>query len=202
MNPCIRIARLPAAAALATVLALACAATPAAPVTPAAATAPGAARPDALRARGGYLVRGMGCADCHTPLAMGAHGPEPDLARGLSGHPAGTALPPPPAPQGPWVWGGAGSNTAFWGPWGVSYAANLTPDPSTGLGAWSAEQFVQAMRTGRHAGAGRPIAPPMPWQAFGQLGDEDLRAIFAYLMAQPAVVNPVPAYQPPPADGR
>lgn len=156
-----------------------------------------AAETSAAVARGAYLVKGMGCADCHTPLKMGPQGPEPDLPRGLSGHPQGLSLPAAPAPQGPWAWGGAGSNTAFWGPWGVSYAANLTPDTATGLGRWDSDQFVRAMKTGRHLGAGRPIAPPMPWQAFGQLDERDLRAIFAYLRTQPAVSNAVPAYQAP-----
>ncbi|MBS0303632.1 MAG: c-type cytochrome, partial [Proteobacteria bacterium] len=143
-------------------------------------------------ARGAYLVHGMGCADCHTPLKMGAQGPEPDLARGLSGHPQGMVLQAPTLPAGsPWMWGGAVTNTAFWGPWGVSYAANLTPD-ATGLKDWTAEQFVQAMRTGKHAGSGRPLMPPMPWPAFGQLNDADLHAMFSYLMAQPAVPNRVP----------
>lgn len=148
--------------------------------------------------RGAYLVRAMGCADCHTPLKDGPRGPEPDLTRGLSGHPQGPALQAPKDVKGPWIWGGAGTNTAFWGPWGVSYAANLTPDAS-GIGPWTAEQFLKAMRTGKHAGSGRPIAPPMPWQAFGQLNDQDLRAIFAHLKAQPAVRNTVPDYQPPPS---
>lgn len=148
-------------------------------------------------ARGAYLVHGMGCADCHTPLKIGAQGPEPDLARGLSGHPQGMVLQAPTLPAGsPWAWGATGTNTAFWGPWGVSYAANLTPD-ATGLKDWTAEQFVQAMRTGKHAGSGRPLMPPMPWPAFGQLNDADLHAMFSYLMAQPAVPNRVPDYLPP-----
>lgn len=149
-------------------------------------------------ARGAYLVRSMGCADCHTPLKPGPRGPEPDLSRGLSGHPQGQVLQAPAASGGPWIWGGAGTNTAFWGPWGVSYSANLTPD-ATGLGTWTAEQFVQSLRTGKHAGSGRPIAPPMPWQSFGQLTDADLQAMFAYLKSQPPVRNLVPSYQPPTA---
>ncbi|MDR0213448.1 MAG: hypothetical protein LBJ15_05510 [Comamonas sp.] len=84
-------------------------------------------------------------------------------------------LQPPAASKGPWIRGGSGTNTAFWGPWGVSYAANLTPD-ATGLGPWTAEQFIQAMRSGKHAGTGRPIVAPMPWQHFGQLTDADLQA--------------------------
>ncbi|MFO1195474.1 MAG: c-type cytochrome [Burkholderiaceae bacterium] len=156
-----------------------------------------AGSPRDAAARGAYLVNGMGCADCHTPLKSGAKGPQPDLSRALSGHPQDAVLPPAPAANGPWIWGGAGTNTAFWGPWGVSYAANLTPDAATGTGAWSSEQFVRAMKTGKHLGAGRPLAPPMPWQAFGQLSDTDLRAIFAYLRSLPAVPNRVPTYQPP-----
>lgn len=146
--------------------------------------------------RGAYLVRSMACADCHTPHKAGPHGAEPDFALGLSGHPQGLLLQAPAASSGPWVWGGSGTNTAFWGPWGVSYAANLTPD-ATGLGAWTADQFVQAMRSGRHAGVGRPIAPPMPWHSIGQLAEPDLLALFAYLQSRPPVRNMVPGYQPP-----
>lgn len=146
----------------------------------------------ALVQRGGYLVHAMGCADCHTPLKMGPKGPAPDLSRGLSGHPQDAGLPPAPAAQGPWLWGGAATMTAFWGPWGVSYAANLTPDRETGLGNWTAQDFIKAMRTGKHVGASRPILPPMPWQALGKLNDGDLKAVFAYLTAQPAVRNQVP----------
>ena len=55
-------------------------------------------------ARGEYLVTTSGCHDCHTPLKMGAKGPEPDMTRALSGHPEGMALPPAPRlPEGPWI---------------------------------------------------------------------------------------------------
>jgi len=148
-------------------------------------------------AQGAYLLKSGGCVDCHVPWKLGPNGPAPDLARGLMGHPQKLALPPPPAAQGPWVWGGAATNTAFWGPWGISYSANLTPDVETGIGAWSADQFIAAMRRGQHLGVGRPILPPMPWQALGQMSDADLRNLFAYLKAQPAVKNAVPAPQPP-----
>ncbi len=146
----------------------------------------------AVIARGGYLVNAMGCSDCHTPMKMGPDGPAPDLARGLSGHPEAMALPPAPAASGPWVWGGAGTNTAFWGPWGVSYASNLTPHKESGIGTWKADAFVMALRTGKHLGVGRPILPPMPWRPFGHLDDGDLRAMFAYLQSQPAIANRVP----------
>src|SRR4051812_44225962 len=82
--------------------------------------------------RGRYLVTTTGCNDCHTPLKMTARGPEPDMARMLSGHPAELKMPrPPKLGEGPWMWAGAATNTAFYGPWGVSYAMNLTPDQNT-----------------------------------------------------------------------
>lgn len=152
--------------------------------------------PSTLR-RGAMLVGIGGCADCHTPMKMGANGPERDAARGLSGHPEAVTLPTPPQLAGPWNWAGAATLTAFSGPWGVTYASNLTPDRETGIGGWSARDFVQAMRTGRHAGVGRPIMPPMPWQSLAALSDRDLNAIFAYLSSRPAVKNRVPEHQPP-----
>lgn len=157
------------------------------------ATSAQAAPNQSLIARGGYLVKAMGCADCHTPMKMGPKGPEPDFSRGLSGHPEGMPLPPAPAATGPWIWGGAATNTAFWGPWGVSFSANLTPDAQTGIGAWRLEDFVKTMRTGKHFGAGRPVLPPMPSLSVGALTDRDINALFSYLKAQPAIRNAVPA---------
>jgi cytochrome c553 len=144
-------------------------------------------------ARGKYLITIAGCNDCHTPLVMGPHGPEPDMSRMLSGHPESMVLPPaPPLPDGPWNWVGAATLTAFKGPWGTSYARNLTPDKATGLGGWTEEMFIQTLRTGRHAGTGRPLLPPMPWRWAGQLSDADLKAIFAYLRTIPPIKNRVP----------
>lgn len=92
--------------------------------------------------------------------------------------------------------------TAFVGPWGISYASNLTPDRETGIGAWSEKDFMLAMRKGKHLGVGRPILPPMPWQSVGSLSDPDLRALFAYLKSQPPVKNKVPEYVAPVASNR
>lgn len=158
------------------------------------------AAPAAGRAeRGKYLITIMGCNDCHTPFKMGANGmPEPDMTRMLSGHPETMKLPPPPAPAGPWIASFAGTFTAFAGPWGVSYAANLTPDQNTGLGIWTEQMFIQAMRTGKHMGTSRPISPPMPWMWVGKATDDDLKAIYAYLRTVPPIVNHVPDYQEPP----
>jgi len=149
--------------------------------------------------RGKYLVTIVGCGDCHTPLKMGPKGPEPDMARFLSGHPEQMGQLPAAQPQGPWLWAGAATNTAFAGPWGVSYAANLTPDQNSGLGIWTEEMFVKAIRTGRHMGQSREILPPMPWPAIRNASDEDLKSIYAFLRTLKPVVNHVPDVQPPTA---
>jgi mono/diheme cytochrome c family protein len=149
--------------------------------------------------RGKYLVTLAGCNDCHTPKKMGPHGPEMDLARALSGHPAGAKMPPPPKGSEAWPIAVAPDLTAWSGPWGESFAANLTPDRNTGLGVWTEDMFVKAMRTGRHMGTSRPILPPMPWQEIGQMSDADLKAIFAYLRTLTPVVNHVPDPVPPAA---
>ena len=151
--------------------------------------------------RGQYLVTILACGDCHTPFRMGPQGPEPDQSRALSGHPAGMKLPAvPPLPEG-WMWVGSATNTAFAGPWGVSYAPNLTSD-ATGLGQWTEEMFVQALRTGKHAGVGRPILPPMPWPQYGKMTDDDLKAVFAALHATRPIKNAAPLSEPAPPPGQ
>lgn len=154
---------------------------------------PSSTAPTDAAKRGQYLVSAMGCHDCHTPHKMGANGPEPDLSRMLSGHQQTEQLPPPPAASGPWIGSTAATMTAWSGPWGISYTANLTPDADTGLGQWTEQQFVDTIRNGRHQGRGRQLLPPMPWQAFRNLSDDDLKAIFAYLRTIPAIKNKVPA---------
>ena len=151
----------------------------------------------AKTARGLYLATVMGCSDCHTPLKMTPTGPEPDATRLLSGHPEQIGALPRSTPHGAWPVSAAATNTAFSGPWGVSYAANLTPDQNTGLGIWTEEMFIQALRTGKHMGTSRLIAPPMPWPAYRHATDEDLQAIYAYLRSLPPIPNHVPDYQPP-----
>jgi hypothetical protein len=148
--------------------------------------------------RGRYLVMGTGCNDCHTPFVMGPQGPHPDMTRMLTGHPQDIALPPAPdLGEGPWTMVASDTNTAWSGPWGVSFTANLTPDEETGIGLWSEAEFIATLRTGRHLGRGREILPPMPWPVYGQLSDEDLGSIFAYLKSLPPVSNRVPAPRPP-----
>ena len=122
-----------------------------------------------------------------------------DTTRLLAGYPA--AAPVPALPAGlpnPAAWAALsnGDGTAWAGPWGTSFAANLTPH-ETGLAAWTPELFIQAMRTGKHMGTGRAVLPPMPWQDYGQMTDDDLRAVFAYLRSLKPVANAVPAPVPP-----
>jgi mono/diheme cytochrome c family protein len=164
-------------------------------------TTPGAVRSDDVDvarrqdnvARGKYLVTIAGCNDCHTPLKIGPSGAERDMNRMLSGHPEQLAMPPAPTlDQGPWQVTAAETFTAWSGPWGVSFTANLTPDSETGLGRWTLRNFKDTIRSGRHLGRGRLILPPMPIPMYQHMTDEDLEAIFSYLQTIPAVRNRVP----------
>lgn len=120
--------------------------------------------------RGEYVSIVAGCHDCHTPGAMyGA----PDFERKL-----------------------AGSDLGWQGPWGVSYARNLTSDIATGLGAWTDAEIERALRSGVKKD-GTPILPPMPWPSLARLTPEDMAALIAYLRSVPAVSHKVPGIVPP-----
>ena len=152
--------------------------------------------------RGKYLVMAGGCNDCHSPKIFTATGPVFDTTRLMSGHPAETQLPAIPVGViGPAGWGTIASShlTAWVGPWGVSFASNLTPDRKTGIGDWPEELFLKTLRSGKFMGASRNILPPMPWQTIGQMTDDDLKAIFAYLKSLPPIENQVPTPLPPQA---
>jgi mono/diheme cytochrome c family protein len=135
--------------------------------------------------RGEYLTTVMSCGDCHTPGTLFG---VPDFARKFSG-----------------------SELGWRGPWGVTYAANLTPDPETGIGKWSTADIVKTLRTGQRPD-GRVLMPPMPYPNLAHLSDADAEAIAAYLKSLPPIVHknlgPVPPGQaatgsiidfPPPA---
>ncbi|MFZ1685552.1 MAG: diheme cytochrome c-553 [Candidatus Zixiibacteriota bacterium] len=154
----------------------------------------------ALVKRGEFLVRMGSCADCHCPKKMSAMGPVPDSSRWLSGHPADAKVPPVPAnvlSMEGWIGMTNMHLTAWAGPWGISYAANITPDEATGIGNWTEEVFIKTMKTGKHMGAGREILPPMPWQTLSTLSDSDLKAIFAYLLSCKPILNEVPQPEAP-----
>lgn len=153
--------------------------------------------PESRVKRGEYLVTVGGCNDCHTPFKMGPNGPEPDMSRMLSGHPEQVKIDAPAMPKMPWGWSGDITNTAFSGPWGVSFAMNLTPDSLTGIGIWSEDMFMKTIRSGKHWATSRPIMPPMPWFNYAKMTDEDLKSVYAYLRTIPKVRNHIADYIPP-----
>lgn len=155
---------------------------------------------DELIARGKYIVTTGGCGDCHSPKIMTPNGPMEDTTRFLAGFPEGDVLPPLDLKTvAPGNWYVTEKNLAAWvGPWGISYASNLTPDNETGIGGLSEEMFIKTLREGKFMGVGRPLLPPMPWQVIGQKTDEDLKAIYAYLRTLKPINNKVPDPVPPP----
>ena len=142
--------------------------------------------------RGKYLVDAVAaCGYCHTPRV----GADYDMSMYLAGHPAGQ---PSPRYNFRMIREGifivtAPQLSAFSGAFGTSFASNLTPDKATGLGEWTEEMFIGAMRTGRHQGveSNRKILPPMPVKHYAQMNDEDLKAIWAYLQTVKPVRNEV-----------
>jgi mono/diheme cytochrome c family protein len=139
---------------------------------PAAKTkAPAEAKPTAaVLDRGKKLAMFGGCIDCHTPGALyGA----PDITRQLSG-----------------------SEMGWSGPWGTSYARNLTPDLETGLGYYKEHEIILALKSGKRLD-GKPMLPPMPWQSIATLSDADMHALVAYLQSLPPVAHQVPDALPP-----
>jgi mono/diheme cytochrome c family protein len=116
--------------------------------------------------RGKYLTQITGCSDCHTPGGMLG---QPDMARYLGGSDVGFAIP------------GVG----------IYVGPNLTPDPQTGLGGWSDEQIIAALRTGKRSD-GRTLSEVMPYPSFAHLSDQDAAAIVAFLKSLPPVKNKVP----------
>lgn len=124
----------------------------------------------ATAAHGAYLVTIVGCHDCHTPGALfGA----PDFQRAL-----------------------AGSEVGWSGPWGVSYARNITPDPVAGIGAWTEDQIVLTLQTGKRPD-GTDLLPPMPWPATASMKPRDIRSVAKYLKSIMPVNHTVPASVPP-----
>ena len=146
--------------------------------------------------KGKYLVEIIGCNHCHSPKKMGPNGPEiiPELL--LSGFPSDR----PKVTFDSKLVKSSGfamfypDLTAAAGPWGVSFAGNLTPD-ATGTGSWTFKQFKTALTKGKYKGldGSRTLLPPMPWQGFAAMNEDDLESIWAYLKSIPPVKNMVPA---------
>src|SRR5690606_25605115 len=150
--------------------------------------------------RGKYLIETTGCHDCHTPKTFGPEGMKLDETKLLSGHPEDFQLYSVDTSMvGPGRWMLANDHLTAWvGPWGMSFSSNLTPDNSTGLGAVSEEMFIKSLREGKLKGVGRQMLPPMPYEVFGKMSDEDLSAMYAYLKSIPAISNRVHEPVPPP----
>lgn len=168
--------------------------TDAVPSATAPAGAPAPLTGEAQIERGRMLVIGGGCHDCHTPKKFGPAGPEFDYDRALSGHPQDVKIAAPfkNDPKSPWQVHANDHLTAWSGAWGVSFAANITGDMNTGIGIWTDKMFIDAMKTGKHMGTSRQILPPMPWNFYGQLPEEDLKALLAYLKSTKPIANRVP----------
>ena len=149
--------------------------------------------------RGEYLVSIIGCDDCHSPKRMGPNGPEliPELR--LSGYPSSRPIQKADsnAVKKGWILMG-GDLTSSVGPWGMSFAANLTSD-MTGIGNWTEENFIRSLREGKYKGLenSRTLLPPMPWFHFRNMTDDDLKSIFAFLKTTKPVENVVPAAKQP-----
>ena len=148
---------------------------------------------------GEHLVTICGCNDCHTPKKMTPQGPVPDESLMLSGHPE--KMPAPDVDRKEMESKGlivTQDLTAWVGPWGISYAANITPD-ATGIGSWQESNFITALREGKFKGmpSARNLLPPMPWQLFKEMSDDEIKAIFAYLKSIKPVKNIVPQPEPP-----
>jgi cytochrome c553 len=153
---------------------------------------------------GERLVVNGGCNDCHTPKKMGPKGPEDDMSLMLSGHPA--QMPPPDFDKNEAAKKGlivTQSFTSWTGPWGTTYAPNLTSDTS-GIGGWKEEQFLKALHELKWMGleGTRPLMPPMSMMPATRMSDDELKAIFAYLKTIPPINNIAPEADllpPPPA---
>lgn len=148
---------------------------------------------------GEHIVTVSGCNDCHTPKKMTERGPVLDSALWLSGHPANMPYPDVDRIEMESKGYAVTQTLTSWvGPWGVSFAANLTSD-ATGIGNWQEEHFIIAIREGKFKGMrnGRDLLPPMPWDMFRHMTDDELKAVFAYLKSTKPVQNVVPAPIPP-----
>lgn len=116
--------------------------------------------------RGKYLAAIMDCTGCHTTGALAG---QPDPAMFLAGSTIGFGIPG----------------------FGIFYPPNLTPDVETGLGAWSEQQIIDAVRMGMRPD-GRGLVPIMPWPSYAALTDSDAQALAAYLKSLPPISHAAP----------
>lgn len=148
---------------------------------------------------GKLLTEEFGCVDCHTPKIVINNQVLIDENRMFSGHQQDNILPEfPPELVAPGKWKGlyTADMTAWGGPWGISYAANLTPDKKTGIGNLSEENFISILGLGIHSTLSRKIMPPMPWNEISRLNKQELGAIYLYLKTIKPIKNKVPEAVP------
>ncbi|MGI9534670.1 MAG: diheme cytochrome c-553 [Thermodesulfobacteriota bacterium] len=148
---------------------------------------------------GKLMTEEFGCVDCHSPKIIINNQVMIDENKMFSGHPRDNKLPDfPPELVGPGKWRGLYTSgmTAWGGPWGISYSANLTPDKETGIGTWSEENFKSVIKLGIHSSLTRKMLPPMPWNEISRLNDVELEAIFLYLKSLKPIKNKVPESKP------
>ena len=153
---------------------------------------------------GEHLVTIGGCNDCHTPKKMTPTGPVDDSTLKLSGHPE--KFPAPEVDRKSMESKGlvvTADFTAWIGPWGITYSANLTPD-GTGLGNWKEDQFIYAVKRSISKGlaGGRPLLPPMSMMPVKHMTDDELKAIFAYLKTIKPIKNNSVQPTPPASAGK
>jgi hypothetical protein len=157
------------------------------------------AKPEDLVVQGQRLITILGCNDCHSPKKMGAKGPEIIEDLRLSGYPADR---PVVKFDSKLIAQGFSmfypDLTAAAGPWGISFAGNLTPDQS-GIGNWTEAQFKKAITEGKFKGldGNRPMLPPMPWEGYRSLTNHEIHAMFTYLKQLKPVKNLVPSHVTP-----
>lgn len=155
---------------------------------------------ESKEAYGEHLVTIGGCDDCHSPKIMGPQGPEINKDLRLSGHPAEESAPAVDRKEveSKFIAVFNPGLTACIGPWGISYSSNITSD-ETGIGNWTEENFIRCLREGKFKGLAdaRNLLPPMPYPSIGQMTDEELSAVFAFLKSTKPVRNIVPEPTPP-----
>src|SRR5262244_12482 len=91
-------------------------------------------------------------------------------------------------PKGPVNAGGR----KYEGPFGTVYSSNITPDKETGIGGWTDEQIITAIRSGRRPN-GERLIPVHPYTVFNGMAEQDLKDVVAYLRSVPPVNKPTPA---------
>ena len=149
--------------------------------------------------KGRIITEIFGCVDCHSPKIMEGEFLVNDPDKLFSGHPQDNVLPKfSPDIIGPDKWRGLFTDdmTAWGGPWGISYSANLTPDKKTGIGKLTEENFVSILNIGIHSNMNRKLMQPMPWKEISELEDEDIKAVYKYLRTVKPVKNKVPESVP------